>query len=80
MALYEITSKNLRFDKDFETSYSLKKKGNGVYAFVLKGNFNIGGVSLSSRDGLGISSEAAFTITADTADAEILLMEVPMRL
>jgi redox-sensitive bicupin YhaK (pirin superfamily) len=68
------------FDKDFETSYSLKKKGNGVYAFVLKGSFNIGGVSLSSRDGLGISNEAAFTITADSADAEILLMEVPMRL
>ena len=68
------------FDKDFETSYSLKKKGNGVYAFVLKGNFNIGGVSLSTRDGMGISNEAAFTITADSADAEILLMEVPMRL
>ena len=68
------------FDKDFETSYSLKKKGNGVYAFVLKGNFNIGGVSLSARDGMGISNEAAFTITADSADAEILLMEVPMRL
>jgi redox-sensitive bicupin YhaK (pirin superfamily) len=68
------------FDKDFETSYLTKKQGNGVYAFVLKGNFNVGGISVSERDGLGISAEDSFSITAESAGAEILLMEVPMRL
>ena len=67
------------FDKDFETSYTTKKKGNGVYAFVLKGTFNIGGIAVNERDGLGISIENSFTITAASAGAEILLMEVPMR-
>ena len=68
------------FDEDFETSFAIKKKGNGVYAFVLKGNFNIGGIAVNERDGLGISTEDIFAIKAESADAEILLMEVPMRL
>jgi hypothetical protein len=45
--------------------------------FVLKG-FNIGGVSLSSRDGFGNFKWGCIYRTADSADAEILLMmEVP---
>jgi redox-sensitive bicupin YhaK (pirin superfamily) len=51
-----------------------------VYAFVLKGDFNIGGITVNERDGLGISNEDSFTITAESAEAEILLMEVPMKL
>ena len=69
-----------KFDKGYETTYAIKKKGNGVYAFVLKGDFNLGGILLNERDGLGISNEASFTITADSTDAEILLMEIPMQL
>jgi hypothetical protein len=68
-----------KFDKGFSTSYDLKKKGNGVYAFVLKGDFNIGGTSLNERDGLGIWDTNNFKITAESKDAELLLMEVPMR-
>ena len=67
-----------RFDKDFSTSYSLKKAGNGVYIFVIKGDVIVEGIELSERDGLGISETEGFKITAQASDTEILLMEVPM--
>ncbi len=66
------------FDKDFITSYDLKKSGNGIYAFVLKGDFKIGDIELNERDGLGIQNTENITITALSQNAEILLIEVPM--
>lgn len=66
------------FDNGFATDYQLKKAGNGVYAFVLKGDFTIGGIVLNERDGLGIWDTDTISITANSQDAEILLMEVPM--
>jgi quercetin 2,3-dioxygenase len=66
-----------KLDAGKNVEYNLKKAGNGVYAFVLEGGMNINGIDLERRDGLGISEETKFTITANT-DAEILLMEVPM--
>ncbi|MFY0482942.1 pirin family protein [Flavobacterium sp. PLA-1-15] len=66
------------FDKDFNTTYNLKKAGNGIYAFVLKGDFTIGNIELNQRDGLGIWDTSSITIKANSQDAQILLMEVPM--
>jgi len=66
------------FDQDFSTAYELKKNGNGIYAFVLKGDFTIGNIALNERDGLGIWDTNTIQITANSKDAEILLMEVPM--
>lgn len=66
------------FDQNFATEYPINKKGNGVYAFVIKGDFTIGGIALNERDGLGIWNTDKIEITANSADAEILLMEVPM--
>lgn len=66
------------FDKDFKMDYKIKKQGNGVYAFVLKGDVSINGIALNQRDGLGIWDTDKFEITANSQDAEILLMEVPM--
>ena len=66
------------FDQDFSTAYQLKKNGNGIYAFVLKGDFTIGNIALNERDGLGIWDTNTIQITANSKDAEILLMEVPM--
>lgn len=57
----------------------LHKKGNGVYAFVLKGSAKIGDRILNERDGLGIWDTQSFNIDAKE-DAEILLMEVPIEL
>jgi redox-sensitive bicupin YhaK (pirin superfamily) len=68
------------FSKDKGTQYDIKKAGNGVYAFVLKGKFNIGGIELETRDGLGITDVSYFDLRAEADDSEILLMEIPMQL
>lgn len=67
-----------KFDNNFSTAYNIKKKENGIYAFVLKGDFTIGNITLNERDGLGIWDTASIDIKALSEDAEILLMEVPM--
>jgi quercetin 2,3-dioxygenase len=67
-----------KLDKGITLEYSLKKSGNGVYAFVLEGDVTIDEFALNRRDGLGIMNRDKLTITAD-ANAEILLMEVPMQ-
>jgi redox-sensitive bicupin YhaK (pirin superfamily) len=69
-----------KFDNGFSSTYQLKKPGNGIYAFVLKGDFTVGNLLLNERDGLGIWDTDTITITANSADAEILLMEVPMKM
>jgi redox-sensitive bicupin YhaK (pirin superfamily) len=66
-----------QFDQDFATTYTIKKKGNGIYAFVLKGNVTINGQELNSRDGFGLWNIDTIEIKA-SSDAEILLMEVPV--
>lgn len=66
------------FDKDVVTTYNIKKKGNGVYAFVIKGDVTIGGIALNERDGLGVWDIDTFNIQSNSAGAEVLLMEVPM--
>ena len=65
------------FDKGVSKEYTIKKQGNGVYAFVLKGDVNINGQTLNVRDGLGIWDTEKLNIQAES-DAEFLLMEVPM--
>ncbi len=66
------------FDKDKTAEYKVKAAGNGVYAFVLNGSFTINDQNLQSRDGLGIWNTDTIALTAQTPDAEILLMDVPM--
>ncbi|AWA30422.1 hypothetical protein HYN48_10155 [Flavobacterium magnum] len=68
------------FDKDVKTSYNIKKEGNGVYAFILKGSFTIDGQVLDTRDGFGITGVDSIDISSLSDGAEILLMEVPMQL
>jgi len=67
------------FDKDFEAEYKVKLPGNGVYAFVINGQFTIENIILDARDGLGISDTSSFSIKSHSKDSEILLMEVPMK-
>lgn len=64
-------------DAGNKINYQLKKKGNGVYCFVLDGDVNINGQDLNRRDGLGIWNADSFDITA-TSNTEVLLMEIPM--
>jgi len=67
------------FDKDSEVEYKVKLAGNGVYIFVINGQFTIENINLDTRDGLGITDTENFTIKSDSKDSEILLMEVPMK-
>ncbi len=66
-----------KLDKDFATNYELKKKENGVYAFVIDGEVTINGEKLSRRDGMGITDTEKLEIKADK-ETELLLMEVPV--
>jgi redox-sensitive bicupin YhaK (pirin superfamily) len=63
--------------KDFQTEYTVKQKGNGVYAFVINGDVTINGQKLGKRDGMGILDIDKLSVVADS-DAEVLLMDVPM--
>jgi redox-sensitive bicupin YhaK (pirin superfamily) len=67
-----------KFDPDFRIDYKLKAAGNGVYAFVINGDFTVQGIELSDRDGLGIWDTDKISIVTGAKEAEILLMEVPM--
>ena len=67
-----------RFDKGFSADYSIKSKGNGVYAFILSGEVTIDNQKLGPRDGFGIWDIEKITVKADTA-TEFLLIEVPMK-
>ena len=67
-----------QFDKGVSINYTIKKKDNGVYAFIIKGDVSIEGNNLNERDGLGIWDSDNISIKANSQSAEVLLMEVPM--
>ncbi len=66
-----------KLDKETSLTYELKDKQNGVYAFLIDGEVTINSEKLNRRDAIGITGSDKLEIKAG-ADAEILLMEVPM--
>jgi quercetin 2,3-dioxygenase len=66
------------FDKGIQVHYDLKLKGNGLYAFVLQGSFEIDGQTLNQRDALGIWDIENLDFVSKSDNAELLLMEIPM--
>ena len=65
------------FDPGQEFSYQIKRPGNGLYVFVVKGEVETTGEKLATRDGLGL--ENIDQVDFKTTDGvELLLMEVPM--
>jgi len=69
-----------KFDQDFSVDYSIKKEGNGLYVFVLSGQFEVDGQVVQTRDGLGIRQASDVSFKALSQGAEVLLMEVPMQI
>ncbi|MFM7020712.1 MAG: pirin family protein [Aquirufa sp.] len=69
-----------KFDQDFSVDYSIKKEGNGLYVFVLSGEFEVDGQVVQTRDGLGIRQASNVSFKALSPGAEVLLMEVPMQI
>ncbi len=67
-----------KFDKDFTAEYEIRKNGNGVYAFVIRGAVKIEGELLNEKDGLGIWETDSLSVQSVQEGTEILLMEVPM--
>ena len=67
------------FDKNFETTYTVKKEGNGVYFFVINGSFTVNDQTLNTRDGLGIWDVNQFEIKSNSEESKVLIMEVPMK-
>ncbi len=68
------------FENNIETSYQIRKKGNGVYAFIIKGSAEIQGQKLEERDGFGVGDVSEISIKVTSENTEILLMEVPMKI
>lgn len=68
------------FDQGISSSYTLKKKGNGVYVFVIKGGVIIDTQQLEAKDGFGIWNVDQFDIKSTASDTELLVMEVPLTL
>ena len=68
-----------KFTKGNTDIYNIKKEGNGVYAFILDGEVDIDGVTLTKRDGIGIWDTNSINVKA-TENARVLLMEIPMNL
>jgi redox-sensitive bicupin YhaK (pirin superfamily) len=66
--------------KGFISEYQLKKEGNGIYAFIIKGSAVIEETELHEKDGFGIWNVSKLKIKASEPGTEILLMEVPMTL
>ncbi|OUJ72285.1 pirin family protein [Hymenobacter crusticola] len=61
----------------FATEYQVKRNGNGVYAFVLRGAMTINGQPLGPYDGLGSWGEDSLQIQTHSS-AEVLLLDVPL--
>lgn len=68
-----------KFEAGSTDSYQVKKKGNGVYAFILEGEVEIDGQKLEKRDGFGVWETDSFTLKS-VSESRVLLMEVPMSL
>lgn len=61
-----------------EVGYALKRPGNGIYIFVVKGSVRAADTDLSERDALGILDVKEISISS-TTPAELLIFEVPMQ-
>lgn len=68
-----------KVDAGFETIYTLKNPENGLYIFIIEGDVTIDSQDLNKRDAIGITDATDVKIKA-TTNAEILLMEVPMKI
>jgi len=68
------------FNKGQQTSYNIQQKGNGVYAFVINGSFTVDGHQLQQRDALAIENPDTLNLIAETDNAQLLIIDVPMNL
>lgn len=67
------------FDSERNAEYQIRKKGNGLYAFVIDGEIAVEGEKLGRRDGIGLwdTDSVKFNFSKNS---RVLLMEVPMNI
>ncbi|MTI20717.1 pirin family protein [Fulvivirga sp. RKSG066] len=66
-----------KFDAGKSFTYDIRKEGNGVYVFLLKGDVQVEDERLQKRDAIGITEASEISMQAQS-DTEILFIEVPM--
>lgn len=64
------------FDENHTLDYSLKKKDDGLFIFVIEGSILVDGHILNARDAIGLFELTHFQATVKR-NARILLIEVP---
>lgn len=67
-----------KLDNGKALDYLIKRKGNGVYAFLISGEATVNGTLLRKRDALGVWDLDKISINSKSSDMEILLIDVPM--
>lgn len=66
------------FDRANAFEHNLHDYDNGLFAMVVEGEFEVASHRLERRDAIGISDVKSVAINPLSADARILLIEVPM--
>ena len=64
-------------DAGKEVEYTIHKKGNGVYVFMIEGKAKVADEILDRRDAMGVSETDTFKVLPQTP-ARLLFIEVPM--
>lgn len=64
------------FEKGYDFSYKLNVSSHGIYFFLIEGEVEINGESLSSRDAMGVDQFEDLEIQIKK-ESKILIMEVP---
>jgi len=66
------------YDTGKAAEYSIQKSGNGVYAFIIDGSFEIEGHKLGQRDAIGLWETNKIDFKSLEAGSRLLLIDVPM--
>jgi redox-sensitive bicupin YhaK (pirin superfamily) len=66
------------FTKGKSFDYKLQKEGNGLYAMVVEGKFELSGEILQHRDGIGVFETGEVEIKSLSDTGRILLIDITM--
>lgn len=68
-----------KIQNEHQLIYKIKRKGNGVFCFLLSGEIKINNNLLQKRDAVGLWDLDSIEIVSLSDDSEILVMDVPMK-
>jgi hypothetical protein len=68
-----------KIQNEHQVNYKIKRKGNGVFCFLLSGEMKINNNLLQKRDAVGLWDLDSIDLVSLSDDSEILVMDVPMK-